>query len=232
MAVEETHCHDHGSHKTCVAAVPIFNHLEDKQLDEIMHTVQPISYQKGEHIYYAGDKSDSLYIINSGKVRIYRLSESGKEQLVRILNPGDFTGELALFKEKTHDSYAEAVQNTGICVINRADLQSFLITYPTISLKILNELSNRLDQSEKQTTRFTTEKVERRIAFFLADCLDENDSSGEFYLPMTKKDLASYLGTTPETVSRKLTDLEEQGLIKQKPHKRIQILDVDGLLLV
>ena len=81
------------------------------------------------------------------------------------------------------------------------------------------------------STRFATEKVETRIALFLAECYDAEQLT-EFELPMSKKDLASYLGTTPETISRKLADLEEQGFIKQKGHKKVTILDLDGLLLV
>src|SRR5690554_6823534 len=121
------------SHKACIASVPIFNHLEEKQMDEIMETVQSVSYKKKEIIYRAGEKSDALYIVNNGRIRIYRLSESGKEQLVRILNPGDFTGELALFNEKKHEAYAEAMMDTTVCRIKRNDLQSFLLKYPTIS---------------------------------------------------------------------------------------------------
>lgn len=228
------HGHDHtsGSHNACVSLVPIFNHLESDQMDEIMKATQSVSYRKNEIIYSAGDQSDSLYIVNKGKIRIYRLSESGKEQLVRILTPGDFTGELALFKESIHESYAEAMVETAVCMVTRTDLQEFLIRYPSISLKILSEFSKRLETSEKQTTRFATEKVETRIALFLAECIDGEKQSKEIVLPMTKKDLASYLGTTPETISRKLTDLEEAGYIKQISLRKIAILDLDGLLLV
>lgn len=228
------HSNTIGSHKACIQLVPIFNHLEEEQLTEIMHTTKSVSYDKGSLIYRAGEAADTLYIVNKGKVRIYRLSETGKEQLVRILEPGDFTGEMAIFSPENtfHESYAEAMVNTKICLIKRSDLQEYLLKYPTISLRILNEMSQRLEKSEKQTTRFTTEKVETRIALFLAECVDDEKNSMEFTLPMSKKDLASYLGTTPETVSRKLADLEEEGLIKQKPKKRIEVVDLDGLLFV
>jgi CRP/FNR family transcriptional regulator, anaerobic regulatory protein len=224
------HHHHHGT-SSCVSQVPIFNHLDQDQMNEIMTMTRSISYKMGEHIYHAGDDSDSLYIVNKGRIRIYRLSESGKEQLVRILNPGDYTGELALFKKSEHESYAEAMMATGICVIKREDLQELLAKFPTISLKLLNEFSNRLEQSEKQTTRFSTETVETRIGLFLAESIDPELDSNEITLPMSKKDLASYLGTTPETISRKLAELEDKGLIKQKPKKKIEILDLDGLLL-
>lgn len=225
-------CNHSCAHHACVSLVPIFNHLETAQMDEIMQTVQPGSYKRGEVIYRAGDQSDSLYIVNKGKIRIYRLSESGKEQLVRILNPGDFTGELALFQENVHEAYAEAVVDTEVCMIKRSDLQEFLIKYPSISLKILSEFSNRLEKSERQTTRFATERVETRIALFLAECVEDQDGSLHIQLPMSKKDLASYLGTTPETISRRLTALEEQGLIKQVGQRKMEILKLDELLLI
>lgn len=219
-------------HKACISLVPIFNHLESDQMDEIMKSAQSASYKKSEMVYYAGDTSDSLYIVSSGKIKIYRLSESGKEQLVRILTPGDFTGELALFSESIHESYAEAMEDTNICIITRSDLQKFLLKFPSISLMILSEFSKRLENSEKQITRFATEKVETRIALFLAECVEREGKSMEIVLPMTKKDLASYLGTTPETLSRKLTDLEEAGYIKQMERRKIKILNFDGLTMV
>ena len=219
-----------GGHKACVYQVPIFNHLGDGQMAEITEVIQSDSYKKGEIIYRAGDQSDSLYVVKSGRVRIYRLSESGKEQLVRFLSLGDFTGELALFSESVHESYAEAVEDTEVCLIARADLQRLLLNFPSISLKILAELSSRLEKSEKQTTRVSTEKVETRLALFIAECLDGEGSSMEFVLPMSKRDLASFLGTTPETISRKLTDFEQAGYIRQKPHRKIEVLNLDELL--
>ncbi|HSV11834.1 MAG TPA: Crp/Fnr family transcriptional regulator [Hanamia sp.] len=224
-------CSITGTHKDCVSLVPIFCHLEVEQMEVIMAAAHSVSIKKGEFIYHAGDRSESLYIVNKGRVRIYRLSETGKEQVVRILNPGDFTGELALFRNDRHESFAEAMTDTQVCTIHQADLQELLLKYPSISLKILSEFSNRLDQSEKQTTRFATEKVETRIALFLAECLEDSQSM-EFLLPMSKKKLASFLGTTPETISRKLTEFESQGFIKQKAHKMIEIVDLDGLLLI
>lgn len=229
---EACSCHGLDGHDTCISQVPIFNHLEENQMKEILGTIKTFSFKKGELIYLAGDTSDALYIVSKGKVRIYRLSDSGKEQLVRFLNPGDYTGELALFRESIHESYAEAVSESSVCMIKRADLNEFLLKYPTISLKLLTEFSNRLETSEKQTTRFATEKVETRLALFLAECSDNEGNSVEIKLPMSKKDLASYLGTTPETISRKLADLEHEGYIKQGNRRKITIINLDGLLLL
>ena len=230
------HCnhyaHGHLHSRACITLVPIFNHLDNDKLDEIMHTIKTARYEKGENLYRAGQQSDSLYIVSKGKVRIYRLSESGKEQLLRILQPGDFTGELALFRRSVHESFADAMEDTAVCMITRHDLQKFLMKYPTIAIQILTEFSNRLDESEKQAARVATERVETRIALYLAECVEDQDGSLNITLPMSRKDLASYLGTTPETVSRKLTELENQGYIRQMTGRNIQVLDLDGLLIV
>jgi CRP/FNR family transcriptional regulator len=132
-----THGHDGESYDACITMVPIFNHLENEQMDEISKTTKSVSYKKNEIIYSAGEQNNSLYIVSKGKIRIYRLSESGKEQLVRILYPGDFTGELALFRESIHQSYAEAMVDTNVCMVTRSDLQEFLVKYQSIALKIL-----------------------------------------------------------------------------------------------
>ena len=229
---EQAHCHhctDHDDY--CISLVPIFNHLEEEQMDEVMALIHSKSYKKGEDIYQTGNASDALYIVRRGRVKIYRISESGKEQILRILNPGDFTGELALFNESVHDAFASALVDTDICMIKRNDLQNLLLKYPNISMKILSELSHRLAQSETQTTR-ATERVELRIALFLVESMDHNSKTNVITLPMSKKDLASYLGTTPETISRKLLEFEDAGLIKQLSNKSIKIIDVDGLLLI
>jgi|SRR5690625_707020 len=223
--------HGAGKDKNCVSLVPIFNHLEQEQMDDVMQAVQSVSFNRGEILFHAGNESDSLYIVNSGQVKIYRLSELGKEQLVRLLNPGDFTGELALFKATVLENYAEAIVDSQICIINRHDLQALLVKYPTISLKILNEFANRLANSEKQTASIVSEKVETRIALFLAEQAKGN--TGEIIeLPMSKKDVASYLGTTPETLSRRLAGFEADGIIKQQGQRKIKINDLDRLLFI
>lgn len=220
-------------HIGCVSLVPIFNHLEPAQMQEIMQVVRTTSFKKGEMIYHAGDMSNTLYIVNRGQVKIYHLSEDGKEQIVRFLEHGDFTGELALFQQTVHESYAEAMVDTQICLINGAELEKLLLKYPTIAIKILNEFSNRLANSERQTMSVVTESVESRLALYLVDLYEKGDSySSTITLPMSKKDLASFLGTTPETLSRRLAEFESAGLIEQRGQREIKMLDIEGFMSV
>lgn len=219
------------SMQACVQLVPIFNHLQNEQMSEVMKTVHSTQYQSGDHLFHAGDESDALYVVHTGKVRVYRLSEGGKEQLVRLLLPGDFTGELALFRESEHESYAEVIEDAQVCRISRSDLQGLLERYPSISLHVLNELASRLEQAEQQTTRVATEKVPVRLAHFFAELMPPFKNEAEITLPMSRKDLAAHLGTTPETVSRTLKSFEQEGYITQKGHKKIVIHDIDLMLV-
>src|SRR5699024_3560269 len=180
-------------------------------------------------LYQAADEDNSVYIVHKGQVRIFHLSESGKEQLIRVLNPGDFTGEWTIFSSDTyHENYAEATRNTQICAINRNDLLDLLKEYPEISMKIMSSMSERLSQSERQTASVATESVTNRIIYYLEDLAGPDaDDEATVKLPMTRKDLASYLGTTPETVSRRFKELENKGLIKQLPKNTIHIISIE-----
>lgn len=216
--------------KTCISIVPIFNHLTAEEMQEIVKTTKSATYPRGNTIYSAGESSEGLYIVHKGRVKIYRLSESGKEQLVRILEPGDFTGELSLFSASIHDAYAEAMTGTELCIMDRQDFQQFLMKYPQISLKVLTEFSSRLAKIEKQAASIAMESVDTRIAMYLADLVEETNHH-IIHLPMSRKDIASHLGTSPETISRKLAEFADAGWIHQQTQRKIEVLDLDALLL-
>lgn len=226
---EEKQC-EHHTQKLCISIVPIFNHLNPTEMSEIVKETNAVAHRRGHIIYRAGEQSDGLYIVHKGRVKIYRLSGTGKEQLVRILNPGDFTGELSLFTESVHDAYAEAMEPVELCVMGRDNFQVFLLKYPAIAIKMLGEFSSRLSKTEKQAATIAMESVETRIAMYLANQMEDQHNQ-LIRLPMSRKDLASHLGTTPETVSRKLAEFEDAGWIKQTSQRHIEIVDLDVLLL-
>lgn len=231
--IQNNHCaHDDiEMHKQCISIVPLFNHLSKAEMNEIVKETVSVTYKKGNTIFLAGQRSNGLYIVHKGRVKIYRLSEAGKEQLVRILGPGDFIGESSLFNETVHDSYAEAMEDVECCVMSRSDFQKFLLRFPTISLRMLAEFSSRLSQSEHQAASIALQSAETRIAMYIAN-LSEQMNSPKITLQMSRKDLASHLGTTPETVSRRLAQFEDAGWIRQSGQRDIEVLDLDALLLV
>ncbi|ETY72906.1 Crp/Fnr family transcriptional regulator [Lactiplantibacillus fabifermentans] len=214
----------------CVQLVPIFSELEADQLDTIEKIVRHHHYQAGETLFSAADALDQLMIVANGQVKVYQLAANGREQLLYLLQTGDIDGEAALFENQQRTSFAEALVPTDVCSIRREDFQALMQQYPSISIKVLNVFGKRLTQLERQTTSTATESVEARLANYLTETAAALKTD-TFKLPIKKKDLATFLGTTPETISRKLTLFEQQGLITQQAGKVIKINDADQLLL-
>ncbi|GFN35506.1 Crp/Fnr family transcriptional regulator [Tepidimicrobium xylanilyticum] len=219
-------CEKSGRRKSCIEMVPIFSTLTYDEMMEVAKITVPRSYKKGEMIYMAGDKGEKLFVIHKGQVKISRLSPAGKEQVIRILGPGEFMGELSLFVCKPQTDNAETLEDTSICVIDGEKLKGIMAKYPTIAFKVLEELSHRLDKAEKLIEYLGSHDVETRIVETLLELADDK---GEVVLNMSKKDLASHMGMSQETLSRKLSYFQDMGWIKQIGHRRIIIVDEIGL---
>lgn len=212
--------------KICIERVPIFSNLDALEMEEVASIISHKEYKKGEMIYLAGEKSTSLYVVNVGKVKITRISISGKEQVIRILEAGDFMGELSIFKTFPLMDNAQALEDTKVCIINEKDLKDILKKYPLISFKIMEELSQRLEKAESLIENINLSSVEKRLADILLQLRDEN---GQINLKTSKKDLASQIGMTSETLSRKLSAFQELGIIELIGQRKINILKLSAL---
>lgn len=214
------------THESCLDLVPIFSGLSPVEKDEIMMITHERKLARGEQIYAAGDQTKSLYVIHQGSVRVYRLSPSGKEQVIRICGPGDFMGELTLLSEQPLAEYAEATSTLAMCVIDAKDLKMLMAKYPSIALKILEVVSRRLDRAENLIEDINLHSVDYRVARALLDLAND---SPVINLASSKADLASSLGMTGETLSRKLSTFQENGIIDMRGQRRIYILRREAL---
>lgn len=212
--------------KTCIEIVPIFNTLTYNEMMEVARITVARSYKKGEIVYMAGDRGEKLFVIHKGKVKISRISPTGKEQVIRILGPGDFMGELSLFVHGPLNDNAEVLEDTTVCVIDGEKLKNLMVKYPTIAFKVLEELSSRLERAENLIEHLGVHNVETRIIEMLLDLANDE---GEVVLNMSKKDLASHIGMSQETLSRKLSYFQDMGWIKLIGHRKIIILDEESL---
>ncbi|MGP5607177.1 Crp/Fnr family transcriptional regulator [Arthrobacter rhombi] len=217
--------HDHRDQ--CVALVPIFAHLDPEEQHEIASRARQRKYRRGELLYSPGDEDRSLLIVHRGKIKTYRGSESGHEQILRVLEPGSFIGETAFLHAGQSDHYALALEDAEICSLHHEDIRGFLVSYPTIALKMLETVTERLEQTERTLSSYTGEDAGSRIAGYLLEKADP--ATGVLTLPMSKRDLSSLLGTTPETLSRRLAAFTEAGWIDQSSGGRIHVLDREAL---
>lgn len=212
--------------KNCIEIVPIFSNLSYEEMMEVARITTEKTYEKGEMIYMAGDKGEKLYVIHTGKVKVTRFTESGKEQVIRVLGPGEFMGELSLFSPLPLTDNGETLSKTRVCMIDGEKLKELMKKYPTIAFKVMEELSSRLDKAEDLIENISLHGVEKRLASTLIRMANEK---GEISLNMSKRDLASYIGMSQETLSRKLTAFQDMGIIKLIGHRRIILLDIDAL---
>lgn len=214
------------NHKSCIDLVPIFDNLNLDEKKEVAYISNSKHYEKGETIYNQGDISKDLYIVHKGKVKISRFTKDGKEQVLRTLEPGSFMGELSLFLENEHRDFATVLEDTEICHLDGNRFKELLTEVPSISLKLLKEMSHRLDDTEDTVESIGVLSVEARIIQKLFELSQDKD---HFTLPYSKRDMASLLGMSSESLSRKLRELEAEKLIALKGQRDITLLDRDAL---
>lgn len=219
---------NHGceSHASCIEHVPIFASLSREERMEIVEIASSRSFEKGETVYRAGDKGGTLFVLYTGRVKLYRLNASGKEQVLRFVKPGEFIGELSLFSSLPLTDNAQVLEATTMCILQGERLKGLMAKYPSIAFKVMDELSRRLEKAENRIEDISLSSVTKRVAGAL---LELSDGKQEFLLPMTKGDLASQLGMTQETLSRKLAALQEDGLILLRGYRKIIIKDKSAL---
>lgn len=199
---------------SCVAIVPLFQGLSPKEQDEIARHARPMRRRRGEVIHRPGDDVSHLLVVHRGRIRISHLAASGHEQVLRILEPGDFIGETAFVTGARPDDWATALGDVELCSFDHAELGQLVAQFPDIALRMLRTVTSRLDAAERLIADLTSADVEARLAGYLVG-LPARHVDGRLVvtLPVAKKDVASLIGTTPETLSRKLAAFTEAGLI-------------------
>ena len=185
----------------CTSIVPLFNHLSEEEQDKIESLVIHCHFNKGETVWQPGDEP-LLIIVASGSMKVYMIAGNGREQLLRLLTPGSYEGANALLGARAQDLFIDTLEATDACLLRKSDFTALLEKTPKLALKLLEINAQRMADTENQTRFLMMERVETR--------------------------LSAYLGTTPETLSRKLHLLEETNLISRKG-KKIHIADRDGL---
>lgn len=224
------HAHQHESIEqelACVSQVPIFQRLSADQLTSVAQVTRPVIAKRGGTVFSTGEVSQTLYIVNVGQVRLYHLGEDGREQVLRVLNPGDFIGEIALFTDEIHSSYAEATKDSELCTISRASLTALIKEMPPLSMALLGALADRLKTAERQATLLAIPDALPRLAGYLQEI--SGHQSGVIDLPMSKQDLAAYLGMTPESLSRKLRQLVKDGIVETIGRRQVRVLNTEQL---
>lgn len=197
----------------CVAAAPIFVGLPHAVLRALTTvSVHQVQLPAGQFLYEAGSPADRLLVIDTGRVKVFHLNEKGQEQVLYMLNGRAVDSEAALFTTAAHQNFAQAVTDCQVCSIRKHDFQQLLRKDPEIAVKLLSAFGSRLTDLETRSARFGTLTAKERLLNFLEETAKQQ-ANCHFTLPLTKRDLASWLNITPETLSRQFAKLQREHRI-------------------
>lgn len=212
-----------------VSAVPLFGGLPDNQLDEIRKIAVSKRFGKGEIIFSEGDPGNGFYVIAEGVVKIFKVSSEGKEQILHIFGIGEPFGEVPVFTCQPFPANAEAIAKSRLLFFPREDFVGLITANPALSLSMLAVLSMRLRQFTVQIENLSLKEVPGRLASYLLYLADKQGKSDSVRLDISKSQLASLLGTIPETLSRIFSKMTDMKLI-EVDGRDIKMLDRPGLV--
>ncbi|MDH3890680.1 MAG: Crp/Fnr family transcriptional regulator [candidate division Zixibacteria bacterium] len=203
----------------------LFSELEDRSLNEIASASSLKSCDPGDTFFFEGDPVHSFFIVGSGRVKVFKLSPDGKEQILMVAEPGDSFAEAAMFAGGRYPASATALERSEVLVVNRERFVGILQREPGLALNMIARLSELLRSLTKLVEGLSLTDVTTRLAKHLLDLIPDTDSNEATVTLNEKKTiLASKLGTIPETLSRSLARLSREKIIAVEG-ATIRILD-------
>jgi len=221
-----------GSTEAILRKTPLFANLTETEMHALAARTARKRFIKDEQLFAEGDPCTGLYLVAAGKIRIFKLSPSGREQILAVEGPGSSFAELPVFDGGNYPAAATAVEDTEVLFVSRKDFQNFCREHPDVALKVIAVVGSRLRRLVGiiEELSFTTVR-QRLIALILrlAQAGGVRSSEGiRIELTKSHQDLAAELGTVRELVSRNLSRLEAEGFLDVEGRK-IVVKDLPGL---
>jgi len=211
-----------------ISSADLFSGLPENQLREIEGIAVVKRFKKGDLIFSEGDDGDGFFLVVTGLVKIFKSSPDGKEQILHILGPGEPFGEVPVFSGQQFPASAEAIAESRLIFFPRSAFVSLITENPSLALNMLAVLSMRLRQFTVQIENLSLKEVPGRLATYLVYLAGEQKRDDFVTLNISKGQLASLLGTIPETLSRIFAKMNSQNLIEVKD-RNIKLLNLSGL---
>lgn len=207
--------------------VPLFAELEQGELERISRVAVPRTFPAGTRVFHEGDHSDACYIVRTGSFRVTREHPDGRAITLATLGEGDIFGELAMLDGEVRSASVEALDEGELLALPAADVRGLLKRNPEIALKLVFALVRRLRAANERISRQSFQTVPGRVAGVLAQLSEESEGGADgegVTIRMNQADLAQLAGTSRESVSRFLADLERAGVVRSGRGK-VTVLD-------
>jgi len=212
--------------------VPYFSHLNQEELNIINNITRVKKFKKDEIIFFEGEIGNYIYIIKSGKVKMLKMNQNGDEQILNIFKNDDILAEVILFDKENYPATAIALTGVELYSINSKKLSKIFLNHPQITVKVMKVMSSRLRRAQQNIRDFGLKDSKSRLASLLYHLAerhgDKKENEISISLFLTQKELANMIGTTRETVSRTLKNIEKENIISTS-RKQIVINDLEKL---
>ena len=204
--------------------------LKEEKLKEFSKISSEKKFKNKENIFLQQDDAKNIYNITEGNVKIYQLIDDGRIQIIGFLYPGDFFGS---YKNGKYNYCAEAIGNARVCIFEQKKLDYYIENNMALAKELLNQTSHELTLAQDRMGVLGKLDATERLAKFLMNISEQRKRIGwknnPLSLPMTRQDIADYLGLTIETVSREVSKLKTSNIVKVLSAKQIYINDFDKL---
>jgi CRP-like cAMP-binding protein len=211
-----------------IASIPLFEGLPTEQLEELAMIVTDQVFRRGQIIFSEGDEGTGFYVVITGRVKVFKLSFEGKEQTLHLFGPGEPFAEVAVFTGQRFPANAEALEESRVFFFPRDSFVDLIKRNTSIALSMLAVLSLRLRRFTHLIDDLSLKEVPGRLSAYLLYLSEQEKGAVDLDLTITKSQLASLLGTIPETLSRIFNRMSKQGYI-ELVGPRIKIVDREGL---
>lgn len=191
-------------------------------------------FKKGQIIFHEGQRAGGLHCISAGKVKLFKTSYEGKEQIVRLCKPGEILGYRAVIGDQPYAASATALEEVQMCMIPREEFFKHVENNPKMALNLIKFLSNELSIAEKRMMNLAQKSVRERLAetlIILKETYGFDNDDKTIAITLSREDIANITGTATETVIRLLADFKKEGLIETSG-KKIAILNTRELINV
>lgn len=199
-----------------IAAIPLFAGLNAEDYNELTMLVTDQEFSRGQTIFSEGDAGVGFFVVDTGLVKIFKLSPDGKEQILHIFGPDEPFAEVAVFSGSAYPAHAQALEKSRIFFFPRKAFIELIHKQPSLALNLLATLSLRLKKFARLIEDLSLKEVPGRLAAHLLYLSNQQQEAKAVQLNISKNQLASLLGTIPETLSRILARMNKQGLISQE----------------
>ena len=211
-----------------VMNIPLFHNLPEPSLKMLQGILKENEFIKGENIFSEGSESTGFYIIMRGRVKVYKLSPEGKEQILHIVGPKELLGAVSAFAGNPYPAHADAMEKTKALFFAQKDFLALVRKEPSVVMNMMANLAMRLQHFTRMIEDLSLKEVPGRLAAYFLYLCERKGCSDIVEMDISKGQLASLLGTRPETLSRILRRLSEQGVLEVSG-RRIRLINKKSL---